>query len=182
MPDEIELPTFAEMRGGHRRRSRGPGPRRPRPWLYVFYVGAFGGLVLGVDRRCAMAPRARALPRWSRPIDSTPAAPLRLPPGGSPRRLDGRLRSVSPAAAPGAPSCRRTRSCSDQAPSPPSPSQAPRRRANWTTWATLSRQSTDATRPARRKGGGSRRESEAKARLRVRSLDTSRAGLPCSLT
>ena len=143
--------------GGHRRRSPPPGPRRPRPWLYIFCVGAFGGLGAGRDRRCAMAPRARRPPAGSvAPDRLTPAAPLRLPPA-APQGASTETPSVSPAAGPDAPSVGESVPAPTGARRRPSVTR-PRRRANWTTWATLSRQNTDATRPALRKGGGSRRE------------------------
>jgi serine/threonine-protein kinase len=47
MPDEIELPTFDEMRVA----LDGARPSRPswgrRPWRYLFYAGTAGGLALG---------------------------------------------------------------------------------------------------------------------------------------
>jgi serine/threonine-protein kinase len=87
MPDEIELPTFEEMRvalDGARPSSPAGGRR---PWRYLLYAGAVSGLVLGsfgvarwlVGREAPAGPAAS--PRMApAPVPAPQAPSAELPP------------------------------------------------------------------------------------------------------
>jgi serine/threonine protein kinase len=118
MPDEIELPTFAEMRVAIDGAPRSEGPRGPRPWLYVFYVGAFGGLVLGAIG-AARWLRGHEAPAAVAP-DRLTAPPPRLPPQ-IPESASTEVPAVStlPVPGPGAPTVGESIPAPTRTPLPP---------------------------------------------------------------
>ncbi|HTB72311.1 MAG TPA: serine/threonine-protein kinase [Polyangiaceae bacterium] len=115
MPDEIELPTFDEMRGALAgSRSSWPHPGR-RPWRYALYAAAAGGLVLATigAARWIFTSLARGGP--AEPGTETWASPPPTMPSTPPARTEETPPPVPPAAASSAPSV------GERTPTPPRP-------------------------------------------------------------